>query len=362
MFSINCSTLWISIHSVGPLAILIFLGAPLFAQKLPEKYIAYAATDSIYVDGKDTEASWQKANWSGLFIDIEGKMKPKYQTQMKMTWDEEFLYFFAKLEEPHIWGNLKQRDTVIFYNNDFEIFIDPDGDTHNYYEFEMNALNTVWDLFLTRPYRNGTIVLDSWDINGLQTAVHIDGTLNDAADIDRSWSVEIAIPWAVLVEASGSKDIPKNTFWRINFSRVNWDHELVNGHYRRKKDKKGELLPEYNWVWSPQYKINMHMPEYWGYVYFATDPKMRLDDFAIPLDDQIKWHLYQDYNLVRERYAQKEASANILTSKIQLLGQDITPSLIETNTGWYLSAESPFTGRRLIIDQTGHFSSLPSSQ
>ena len=46
-----------------------------------------------------------------------------------------------------------QHDAVIFHNNDFEVFIDPDGDTHNYYELEINALNTVWDLFITKPYR-----------------------------------------------------------------------------------------------------------------------------------------------------------------------------------------------------------------
>lgn len=31
-------------------------------------------------------------------------------------------------------------------DNDFEVFLDPDGDNHNYYEIEINAHNTVWDL------------------------------------------------------------------------------------------------------------------------------------------------------------------------------------------------------------------------
>jgi len=85
--------------------------------------------------------------------------------------------------QPHVWGNLKQRDTVIYLNNDFEIFIDPDGDTHNYYEFEFNALNTLWDLFLTKPYREKTVVLDNWDASGLISAVHVDGTLNNPNDV-----------------------------------------------------------------------------------------------------------------------------------------------------------------------------------
>jgi hypothetical protein len=53
--------------------------------------------------------------------------------------------------------------------------------------------------------------------------------------------------------------------WRVNFSRVQWRHEVVGGKYRKVKG-----LPEDNWVWSPQYAINMHRPETWGYVQFCT--------------------------------------------------------------------------------------------
>ena len=35
--------------------------------------------------------------------------------------------------------------------------------------------------------------VDSWDITGLQTAVHLRGTPNDASDIDEGWSIEIAL-------------------------------------------------------------------------------------------------------------------------------------------------------------------------
>lgn len=32
---------------------------------------------------------------------------------------------------------------------------DSDGSNHQYYEFEVNALNTVWELRLDKPYRHG---------------------------------------------------------------------------------------------------------------------------------------------------------------------------------------------------------------
>ena len=60
---------------------------------------------TINIDGKDTDASWDKTKWSDDFIDIEGIKKPKYKTQIKMLWDEKYFYIFAKMEEPHVWAN-----------------------------------------------------------------------------------------------------------------------------------------------------------------------------------------------------------------------------------------------------------------
>ena len=57
-----------------------------------------------------------------------------YKTRAKVLWDDKNIYFGAYLDEPHVWAKLKHRDTIIFIDNDFEVFIDPDGDTHAHYE------------------------------------------------------------------------------------------------------------------------------------------------------------------------------------------------------------------------------------
>ncbi|UII19151.1 carbohydrate-binding family 9-like protein [Fulvivirga ligni] len=234
---------------------------------LPRSYNVVQTSTPIDIDGKADE-QWSQATWSESFIDIEGQKTPKYDTRMKMLWDDQYLYIYAEMEEPHVWGDITKRDEIIFFNNDFEVFIDPDGDTHNYMEFEINALNTGWDLFLTKPYRNRPKVIDNWDIRGIKSAVDIKGTLNNPTDIDTGWSVEIAMPWSALGEAGYNLKAPAGKTWRINFSRVNWDYELVDGKYSRKKVD-GKYLPEYNWVWTPQIAIDMHRPEMWGYIYFS---------------------------------------------------------------------------------------------
>ena len=331
----------------------------LYSQSSPRTYIAQKASSKILIDGKPDESAWASAKWSDDFIDIEGSKIPKYKTRMKMLWDDSNLYFYVEMDEPHVWATLKERDTVIFYNNDFEVFIDPDGDTHDYMEFEMNALNTVWDLWLTKPYRNGPKVIDGWNIHKLETAVHIEGTLNNPNDIDKGWSVEIAMPWKALLEASEQNKMPVDEFWRINFSRVNWDFDLIGGRYVRKKDDHGKFLREYNWVWSPQGVINMHEPEHWGYVYFSEDES---HDFEIPKDEYLKWHLYKLARKVwaAEKDGKAKAEIKELGEAFEVEGKSLTPSFEEYHTGWSISLESPFTKTILRVKEDGKFERVDS--
>ncbi len=239
----------------------------------PRSYVCYRTNSPLQVDGRLSEAVWQAVPWTEDFLDIVGPQRPRppYRTRVKMLWDDIYLYIGAELEEPHLWGRLLQRDTVIFYDNDFEVFIDPDGDTHQYYELEINARGTVWDLFLVKPYRDGGPALNAWDVHGLKAAVALRGTLNDPTDRDTGWTVELALPWKVLKEAAPGRRPPRaGDTWRMNFSRVEWHLEVVDGKYRKRRDPyTGKPLPEENWVWSPQGAVNMHMPERWGYVQFA---------------------------------------------------------------------------------------------
>jgi hypothetical protein len=138
----------------------------------PRHCVAYRAPARVNVDGKLDESGWAAAPWTDAFIDIEGDRgpRPRFRTRAKMLWDDEYFYVGAEMEEPDVWGTLTERDAVIFRDNDFEIFIDPDGDTHAYYEMEVNALGTPWDLLLIKPYRDGGPAIHAWDITGFKSA------------------------------------------------------------------------------------------------------------------------------------------------------------------------------------------------
>jgi hypothetical protein len=237
------------------------------AGEQPKSYLCPKTPAAVHVDGKLDDAAWERAAWTSYFVDIEGdaKPRPRFRTRVKMLWDDRYFYIAAEMEEPHVWATLTEHDSVIFHDNDFEVFIDPNGDTLEYYEFEINALNTGWDLFLPKPYRFGGKARNEWEIPGLKTAVHVDGTLNDPRDRDRGWSVEIAFPWNVLGEYAHKPAPPRaGDEWRVNFSRVEWRHEIAGGKYSKVPGAK-----EDNWVWSPQGVVNMHIPEQWGVVRFV---------------------------------------------------------------------------------------------
>ena len=129
----------------------------------PRQYLCHRATSPLDLTGSLDKPFWQDAPWTDDFVDIEGDARPgpRFRTRVKMLWDDDFFYIGAEMEEPHVWATLTDHDCVIFQDNDFEVFIDPDGDNHEYYELEVNALNTTWDLRLVKPYRDGGPALNS---------------------------------------------------------------------------------------------------------------------------------------------------------------------------------------------------------
>jgi hypothetical protein len=330
---------------------------------LPEKhYVVYRTNDAMKIDGKADEHAWKKAEWTDNFADIEGAAKPFpfYPTRAKMLWDKNNLYILAELTEPNVWSYYETRDQIVYHENDFEVFIDPDRDTRNYYEFEMNAANTLFDLFLPKPYRNGGAPQIDWNAAGFKSAVSVDGTLNNPTDVDRSWIVEIAIPFKALDKEPTDQTPSDGTTWKIDFSRVEWQTEIINGKYEKKKDPEtGRFLPENNWVWSPTGEINMHVPERWGLVQFSESPvNGKRVKFQVPPDEELAKYLWLVY------YKQKDfrrAHGNYASSLSDLsmpdafkTGSGIAVNLeLKTGPGTFSVVLTTGDGRVLSLNDEG---------
>jgi len=324
----------------------------------PKHYIISKTDKPIIIDGVADESTWKSTIFSDSFIDIEGAKTPNLDTKFKMLWDEKYLYVYAIIEEPHIWGDLKQRDTIIYFNNDFEIFIDHSMSTTNYIEIEINALGTVWDLLMDKPYRVGGKAIGFWSIGDLKSAVQTHGSLNNPNDIDSFWTVEMAIPLKVIMEIkSRPKLIPvEGEQWRVNFSRVEWDFDIVNGKYHRKKEK-GEFLKEYNWVWSPQGVINMHEPEKWGIVQFTNNSSTKGIVFSEDKDVYIKQAAYALFRQTRFGSLKDMLKQEVNSTKNVKVkfaeNKTLIATFLKTNFGFEYKIESTVSQNIYVINEEG---------
>ena len=236
----------------------------------------------LVIDGDLGKAEWQAVPWSTPFDEIRGvvdapegtRPSDACRTRMKMLWDDEFLYIGAMLEsDVAVVASFTERNSPIFQKDtDFEVFIDAAGSCHCYKELEINALNVVWNLLLTRPYSNGGGEHSGrvaqpgapcyYEVAAQRTATRLlSGALGDPTGA--TWSVEIALAHSdTLARQPGVRAPAVGTRWRINFSRV-------------------ERCGEVNWTWQPQTvweprerryvgKVNMHLPDAWGLVEFGA--------------------------------------------------------------------------------------------
>jgi Carbohydrate family 9 binding domain-like len=330
----------------------------------PKHYFCFKTDRSILCDGILNEEAWEKAPWTDFFQDIVGDSKPMpyYKTRAKMTWDFDALYIAAELEEENIWAYLDHHDDIVFRENDFEIFISNTSDSQHYYEIEINALKTIFDLFMTKAYRDGGRAMIEWNVKGIESGVTLDGSINNGSDTDKRWIVEMKLPFKSL-SLDGTGVSPNlNDTWRINFSRVQYGINFKEGRYQKIIDSQtGKTLPEHNWVWSPQGVVNMHYPERWGYLIFLGEPVAANTDmvFQYSLEEKMKrqlWLLYYQQKEVlaaNKKYAGTLKQLGIKSKNLDIDGCLATLSLKSTDQTFIAKISCAEKGISFSLNNTG---------
>ncbi len=256
-------------------------------------YTCYRTDQKVPLNGHLSANPWSQAPISNRFVDLVDGKPGFLDTRMAMLWDDTALYVAFWVEEPNIEAHYTQRDSRIYLENDVEVFI---AGEDCYYEFQINALTTVYEVFYIwqdsytkgsrfdcpqfdlfsrkvdmlggfqdatrygRHPRGARWAIRDWDFPGLKTAVYLDGSLNDPANIDRGWRVEIAFPW------SGIKILNPGRAWppldgdilRMDFSR--FEKLEFNGV---------EADPHPGWALNKHGVYDSHIPECFSYVHFS---------------------------------------------------------------------------------------------
>jgi hypothetical protein len=224
----------------------------------PGELVAAHTDRPLVADGRASDPRWARAPRTPRFVDMATGLPAPLATTAAVIWTDTHLHIAFWAEEPTPTATLTQRDALIFFENDLEIFIDG-GDA--YYELEFNAAGTIYEVFFvwrdaagpgTRwdqpkfdvhsprvhsfggDYDRGTSAFwtgnhprgTRWafldhDMPGLDLKVHVDGRLNDPATLSRGWTAEVSIPWASLGDLANGRSLPPRDgdTWGILFAR-----------------------------------------------------------------------------------------------------------------------------------------------
>ncbi len=256
----------------------------------------HRASGPIAIDGDLSKPAWRSLPRSSRFVDMVSGEAALYDTRVACQWDEASFYVAYWVEEPQVRATLTERDSFVWHDNDVELFVAGDD---CYYELELNAFGTVYEAFfvwqdaLRRGGRFDRPELDlysrkvdllggfqdasrfgrhprgarwaflDFDLAGLQSAVRVDGRINDPASVDRGWTVELALPWAGLAFLFDGRRLPpaEGETLRCDFSRF----EALRVH--------GQPLPENpGWSLNAHGVYDSHVPESFSVVHFSDRP------------------------------------------------------------------------------------------
>jgi hypothetical protein len=256
----------------------------------------FRATSPIGIDGDLSKPAWHGVTRSPRFVDMVSGEPALYDTRVACQWDADRFYVAYWIEEPQVKATLSERDSFVWNDNDVELFVAGDD---CYYELEINAFGTVYEAFLVfqdalrrgsrfdragfdpmsrnvdllggfqdasrhgKHPRGRRFAFLDFDLAGLETAVRVDGRINDPSTIDRGWTVEMALPWQSLAQLFDGRTLPpkQGETLRCDFSRF----EALRVH--------GQPLPQNpGWSLNPHGVYDSHIPESFSVVHFTEQP------------------------------------------------------------------------------------------
>ncbi|MEX0769104.1 MAG: DUF5916 domain-containing protein [Balneolaceae bacterium] len=198
----------------GLLLLIQFL--PAHSQKINDSYQLQIkkTTTPVTIDGKMDEVAWQKSNVATDFhmITPMDTSKAELRTDVRMTYDDEYLYIIAINYRgepgPNVVESLR-RDFNFGNNDNFLLFIDTFNDQTNGFSFGANAAGAKWDGLM---HDGGSINL-SWD----------NKWISQVKNYEDKWIFEAAIPFKSI------RYDRQITRWGINFSRYDLTFQEKSG-------------------------------------------------------------------------------------------------------------------------------------
>ncbi|CAM4381504.1 carbohydrate-binding family 9-like protein [Zobellia roscoffensis] len=221
------------------LVTVFFLSATVWAQQekklsLGEQHIFKVSkvSEPMQIDGKMKEGAWSRTEARTLdnFYNID-KPSDQQKSTFRMLWGEDEFYVFFEMEDRYITSRETKRDGQPYFDDCAEIFFitAPDSlDTHFGYELNLNKASN--DFIYFNNYTMGKDVVYKPFNPSFEVEVTFDGTINDNSDIDKGWTMEMAIPYSNFGELGKVVAIEPGNKWA--FLAIRQDRNDANGNRR----------------------------------------------------------------------------------------------------------------------------------
>lgn len=195
---------------------------PMLGQTTPTAK-AVKVSAPVQLDGRLEEEFYQRAPRIYLKNSMTKEViaDPKYTTYAQVGYSDTHLHLAFTSHDPNIHTKYTKRDEHLWEEEVIEVFIDTDESPTNYVELNVSPRNVIYDSYIDNSDKFTAEATKVFNLAGVQTAVQVKGTLNDAQP-DQWWTTEISIPFKDLVKDFNPARLPQMQ-WKINFYRLNDD-------------------------------------------------------------------------------------------------------------------------------------------
>ncbi len=247
------STFLVTTFLVITIAIATELSAGISSYYQTPTVESYFTDTSVAIDGDLNDTAWGSATKLPLKDNVTGKdtQGKNFSSYAQVSHDSDHLYIAFVNHDRNIWSTFEEHDAHLWEQEVVEVFINTDEQLSTYIELEVSPTNVLFDSFITDTLNIDSIITPQFELAGWQTAVAVDGTVNDSTDTDQKWIVEMALPFTSLIE----------DYTPEKLSTYNWKINL----YRIDRDDDGPTL----YAWSPTQK-RFHMPSKFGSIVFRA--------------------------------------------------------------------------------------------
>jgi len=243
-----------------------------------QEYTCYRIKDgTMHLDGKLDEDFWFEVPEIEIREMATGEALP-FSSKAKIVWDSKCLYVGYILKDTNVYSKAekgldyrsrtKPRALCGLPHPFVKLFLDPDADGADYMEVHIDARGNITDLLQVIPYCNQhskivkpqvSRILWGWDCEGIRAAVYVDGTIDNPEDVDKGWSVELAVPWSSLDKITAGKCPPlSGDRWLVSVQRVVHTDTRIYGS------------------WPTLGIVDSHIIDRWGYLVFSDKKPERL--------------------------------------------------------------------------------------